>query len=213
MIILMVSVILRFFVDEISFWGRYVASFVRLMPALLNFLYLFLELISLVRVCVFMSGCIVFLNIVKLPQNQPVIQSFPKKEIIFTHTVSQEGASVSFSKEGISLDEVTKVLKSINDIIPDSYLHQAKIKTKVLEENGRYIFSESYITGLGFKIYLKSIGNNIVSEWIQKDSKKVIKHNIGKDFSKSIYDKFPKYIADQIIKLTKFSDIKNIIKY
>ncbi len=199
-----VSIVVKFFIYEISFWSKYVASFVKVMPIFLNFIYILLELVSLIRLCVFMLGCMVFLKVAYTPKDNIILQPVviaPQNEIMIKHKVGPEGISLSFSKEGIALDEVTKITKAVNQLIPDTYLSQAMISTKVLEENKRYKFSECYISGLGFKVYVKSVGDDIILEWMQNDSKNIIAYLVKGSFKLSVLDKLPKNIAEQVSKL------------
>ncbi|QEK38141.1 M23 family metallopeptidase [Candidatus Cytomitobacter indipagum] len=197
----MVSIVVKFFVDEISFWSRYVAGFVRFIPFALNFTYVFLELISLFRICMFLGGCVLFLKFLHVPQKTSIIHEViaPSRSVLIKHKIENEGLSISLSKEGLSLDQVSKITKKINEVIPSSWLYNANISTKVFERNGSYEFDECYISGRGFKIYLKSNHGDIMTEWMQKDSREIYQSKINGNLSVSLSKNLPNPMVKEIL--------------
>ncbi|WP_187440008.1 M23 family metallopeptidase [Candidatus Cytomitobacter primus] len=141
-----------------------------------------------------MSGCIVILklaNVPKISQSNMILSNIPVKQLMVKHVIGHEGVSISFSKEGIALNQVAKITQEIEKVIPPSWLYNAVISTKVFEQNGQHKFDECYITGKGFKIFLKSIDDNIILEWIQREKREIFKHKVNGNLRNSISKSLP----------------------
>ena len=204
----MVNIIIKFFIDEISFWGRGFAQFFSMFRLCSNLIEMIMEILSIGRLVLFVSGCAIMLQFVQRPIKilpVPTITK-PTKETVISHRVANEGISFALSKEGVSLDQITKIIKSLEAVVPSLWLKNINMKTKIAECDGKYQFVESYINGMGFKVYIRQLKDEVIVEWMQKGICKLQKCAIT---TNSIYDSItnsvPVPMALEIMELLKKS--------
>ncbi|USO00530.1 MAG: M23 family metallopeptidase [Alphaproteobacteria bacterium] len=216
----MVSVIVKFFIEEVSFWSRYCVNVLRVFPLFFQCLNILVEIVSFTRVTFFVIGSYILFSIVDKPVYfiDELVESANtlahSKNVVLKHNIDKEGISFSFSKEGLPLNQVTLILKAISEVVPSEWLHKAQVITKVSEQFGKYEFIESHIKGFGLGLHIQFVEDKAVLAWVGKDANNLTKVHVRKSIEDSLMSGLPTPIAKQVLGCIQNSQLnkENVVR-